>query len=154
MTSEAENSRGALLRRIPQIQTGAPASPGADEHEDKAAELCRRWREVDFEARELVLRWQRLETRLFKQSDWPKLTVAEQRRVIDAEPLFAIDERLSKLHTARQDLLPLIQAFSAVTRSGALSKLEVLESVLDLTNSPEAQALLKSAYADIDRLWT
>lgn len=100
-----------------------------------------------------MFRWQRLETLLFERHNWPKLTAAEQRRLPEAAPLFAMDERLSTLHATRQDLLPLIQGSRASTRCGALSKLEVLASVLDLTDSPEAHALLQSAYADIDRLW-
>lgn len=108
---------------------------------------------MDDEARRLVFAWQRLETFLFKHHDWPRLTTAEQRRLPQAAPLFEMDRRLSALHEQRQDLLPEIQASAASTRNGTLAKLEVLASILDLTDHPDAHALLRSALSDINRLW-
>ena len=147
-------ARGRVLSRRTLVQTASLlALPAHSNAQDPAVALAGRWLLVDDEARRLVLAWQRLETILFEHHNWPKLTRVQQRQLPEAAPLFDMDDRLNVLHEQRQDLLPEIQASQASTRAGALAKLEVLAGILDLTDHPDAHALLRSALFDINRLW-
>lgn len=132
---------------------GVPVrSPGTPPNE-AALRLCQRWCEIDRESRSLILRWQRLETWLFRHRSWPALTPEQQAGVPEAAPLGEIDERLDALEAERSCLLPEIQATPAVSRDALILKLEVATQLFAADEQPEARGLLRSVRDDLLRLW-
>lgn len=122
--------------------------------EDPALALCRRWQANDQQSRRLITSWQRLETWLFRNRDWPKLTPEQQAIVPEAAPLAQIDAQLDLLEEERVHLLPKIRTTPALSREGLLQKLEVATQLFAVDEQPEARGLLRSVRDDLLRLWT
>lgn len=116
--------------------------------------LCRQWQQNEERSRHLIIRWQRLETWLFRHRDWPRLTSEQQANVPEAAPLARIDARLDFLEKERLRLLPQIRMTPALSRDGLLQKLEVAAHLFAVDEHPEARGLLLSIRDDLLRLWT
>lgn len=143
-------SAAALPLGLPTISS--TTEPPGDGRTETAASLCQRWREFDCEARDLVRKWQRIESHLFRYHGWPGLTEAEQLRLPAAEPLFAIDRRLAIVDAQRDMLLPAIRRTNARDFAEVEAKLQVLERIVYREDHPEAHALIRSTRRDIANL--
>ena len=105
------------------------------------------------EQRRLTLSWQAVETWLFRNRDWPRLTDAERRAVPEGAALTIIETKLAQIDRTYEVMLPQLKRTAATSRAGALAKLDALLWFLDNDDHPDARALLKSCQRDLKRLW-
>lgn len=154
--SDSVNRRDTAPSRRDAMQ-GATASalqlPVPSGGGDPALRLAKQYCWMEAEERRLCLEWQRVETWLFKNRDWPRLTEAEQVAVPESAALRVIEEQLSVIDKGYDEVMPLLRKTSARTREGLLARLEALQWLVHADESPDAHELLKSCRDDLTRLW-
>jgi hypothetical protein len=141
--------RGLLEGRAVSALPLPPSVPEAD----PALPICERWLRLGEEQRRLTLEWQAIESRFFRQETRSALPHAEQRRAPESARMRRIDAYVARLHREQEDLFPLLQTTSAQTRAGLMAKLDVVLSLLEIADHPQAHALFRGCQRDIDQLW-
>ena len=149
------NARGAPSRRG--LIQGATAcalplpSPGGET--DPALVIARQWCALEAEQRRLILEWQSVETWLFKQRNWPRLSEAERAAIPEGAQFTAIDRQLDAIDRNYDALLPLLKTKRATTRAGVFARFDALLHFVVQDEHPDARALLMSCLGDLKRLW-
>ena len=152
--SDSQNPRDVVPSRRGLIQGAAAcALPLPNGILDPALVLAKRCRWLGEEQRRLSVAWQGVEAWLFEHRNWPRLTSAEQAAVPEAAQLRAIEQQLADIDTMYDRILPLLRKTPALTREGLFARLDVLLSLIDMDDNPDAHALLKSCRSDLERLW-
>lgn len=102
-----------------------PLLPGAAHADDPAAEASNTWLERNAEHARLSKRWQKIETRMFKDHNWPKLTRAERKRFPEKHEMDDLYDRMDVLHDENKVLLASLPAIIAISPAGICGKLSI-----------------------------
>lgn len=119
---------------------------------DSALQACNAWQAFHAECDGLIKRWQTLESHLFRQHDWSRLSRRQRAAIPEALELDAIDDRLDEIHDQQQQLLSSLPLIDATTPRGIAAKLAVVASVVHREENAEAHELIVSVLADFRTL--
>jgi hypothetical protein len=117
---------------------------------DEAAEICSEWLTRHAEHKQLIRRWQRLETRLIQEHNLFKLNKRDRASLSEACELDAINARLIVLHEQNQKALLALPAVAATTTEGIVSKLSVALANIDRYESKATHQLIQSVLRDLE----
>ncbi len=116
---------------------------------DPATLIANRWLAVHAVHEALTHRWQSLETYLFREHNWPRLSRRQRVAIPEAVELDAIDDRLDALHEERESLIVALPGAAATTMHGLALKLAVATAHIRPEYSAEGHDLLKSIQQDL-----
>lgn len=156
--SAAANDRACLKpptrRLILGSAAGAPWIGDAREVEalDPAAQAAQAWLSRQYEHERLGQRWQQIESRLFKNHNWPRLTRAQRKRFPEKHEMDDLYDRMDALHAENLALLETLPSITATTHEGVCGKLKVAASEICREDHPEAHALIQSILRDLRTL--
>lgn len=119
---------------------------------DPALQACRAWQACRAEYDDLTKRWQALETYLFRQYNWSRLSRRQRAAIPEAAELDQIDDRRDELSDHEQQLLMLVLRTSATTPHGLAAKLTVAGSIVHPYENAEGHNLIKSVLRDLRRI--
>lgn len=148
--SNPRPSRRRLLEGVTALAFPLSALAGAT---DPGRVVAERWCVLEIEQRRLILKWQGVETWLFKHRNWPRLSDAERAAIPEGVQLTAIDDQLNAIDKSYDLLLPLLKSTRATTRDGVFARFEALLHFVVQDEHPDARAILKSCIDDVRRLW-
>lgn len=152
--SKPATTRSPSRRRLLQGATafGLPLPPltGAV---DPGKIVAERYCALEQEQRRLYLAWQDVETWLFRNRNWPRLTEAQQAAVPEAAQFREIEDQLDAIDRQYDVLMPLLKTTSACTREGVIARLDALLWLLNPHDNEDAHALLRSCQRDLKRVW-
>ena len=80
-------------------------SDAAPTSEDRAARASQTWLSRHAEHERLGKRWQQIETRLFRDHNWPKLTRTQRKRFPEKHEMDDLYDRMDALHEENRVLL-------------------------------------------------
>lgn len=135
-------------RRLVLGAAATPLIPGAAYAADPAAEACGAWLARHAEHERLGTRWQHIETRLFRQHNWPKLTRARRKRFPEKHEMDDLYDRMDVLHAANVTLLSTLPALVATSPSGICGKLAVAAIEVCPEENEDAHHLIASILRD------
>jgi hypothetical protein len=115
---------------------------------DPALQACHAWQACKAEYDDLTKRWQALETYLFRNHDWSRLSRRQRAAIREATELDAIDDRRDVVFDHKQHLLLALPHISATTPRGLVAKLTVAASVIHRDENAEGHALITSVLRD------
>jgi len=121
---------------------------GGGAQSDPSAEACRTWLARHAEHERLGARWQQIESRLFKEHNWPRLTRAQRKRFPEKHEMDDLYDRMDALHGENETLLASLPAIVATTHAGICGKLAVAALVVCPEDYPEAHELISSVLRD------
>ncbi len=148
-----ESARLQPTRRLVLAASAAPVIGGAGPPPaDPAAEACETFLARNAEHERLSLRWQAIESRLFAQHNWPKLTRAQRKRFPEKHEMDELYDRMDVLHSQNEALLASLPAIVATTHKGICGKLAVAALEVCPEDHPEAHELIASALRDYQTL--
>jgi hypothetical protein len=116
--------------------------------EDRAALASQTWilRHADHER--LGKRWQQIETRLFRDHNWSKLTRAQRKRFPEKHEMDDLYDRMDALHEENRVLLSSLPALVATSPLGICGKLAVAAIEVCPEENEEAHRLITSILRD------
>jgi hypothetical protein len=126
----------------------SPLVPGAALAADRAAEACETWLTRHAEHERLGARWQQIETRLFREHNWSKLTRAQRKRFPEKHEMDELYDRMDVLHAENATLLAALPALAATSPSGICGKLAVAALEVCPEENEEAHHLIASILRD------
>ncbi len=145
----AANASARRVSPTRRLVLGAAATPllagGAT---DPAASACETWFGRHVEHERLGKRWQQVETRLFKEHNWPRLTRAQRKRFPEKHEMDDLYDRMDVLHGENETLLASLPTIVATTHAGICGKLAVAALVVCPEDHPEAHELIASVLRD------
>ncbi|MFN4183355.1 MAG: hypothetical protein ACK4M6_01100 [Hyphomonas sp.] len=143
--NEGARKRGPT-RRLVLGATAAPllVNPSADQ----VAQACEAWLADNSERECLIRRWQQLETRLFKEHSWSKLSDGERNQFAEKHEMDCLDERIDVLHERNREVLAFLPAMSATSSRGICGKLAVALIAVCPDENEEAHLLIASILRD------
>ena len=106
------NSASAAL-----LLSDAPAAS-----EDRAALASQTWLSRHADHERLGKRWQQIETRLFRDHNWSKLTRAQRKRFPEKHEMDDLYDRMDALHEENRVLLASLPALAASSPLGICGK--------------------------------
>lgn len=115
---------------------------------DPAAQAGHTWLARRDEHERLGKRWQQIESRLFKDHNWPRLTRAQRKRFAEKHEMDDLYDRMDALHVENDALLASMHALIATSHAGICGKLSVAAHALCRKNHPEAHELIASVLRD------
>jgi len=136
-------------RRLVLGAAGLPLVPDAQAAiVDPAVEACETFLARRAEHERLGRRWQAIETRLFEEHNWPRLTRTQRKRFPEKHEMDDLYDRMDVLHAQNQALLATLPAVVATTHLGICGKLAVAALEVCPEDHPEAHQLLASILRD------
>ena len=118
---------------------------------DPAVQACNAWQASQAEYEDLTKRWQALESHIFRNHNWCRLSRRQRAAIPESAELDAIDDRRDELHDHKQLLLMALIQTSATTPRGLAAKLTVATSVVHLSENAEGHGLVASVLRDFQR---
>lgn len=115
---------------------------------DVAAQSCERWLARHAEHERLGSRWQEIETRLFREHNWPKLTRLQRKRFPEKHEMDNLYDRMDALHEGNCVLLAALPAIVATSPLGICGKLAVAAVEICPDENEEAHQLIASILRD------
>lgn len=115
---------------------------------DPAAQAAQAWLARHVEHERLGKRWQQIESQLFKDHNWPRLTRAQRKRFHEKHEMDDLYDRMDALHVENEALLASIPSLIATSRAGISGKLSVAMYVVCPEDNPEAHELIASVLRD------
>jgi acyl-CoA reductase-like NAD-dependent aldehyde dehydrogenase len=115
---------------------------------DPAIQACNAWQANQAEYEDLTKRWQALETHLFRNHNWSKLSRRQRAAIPEAADLDAIDDRRDELSDHERQLLMGVLQTSATTPRGLAAKLAVAASIVRPYENAEGHDLITSVLRD------
>ncbi|MBI1360058.1 MAG: hypothetical protein GC155_07205 [Alphaproteobacteria bacterium] len=115
---------------------------------DPTIPACRALQACQAEHEDLTKRWQTLETYLFRNQEWCRLSRRQRAAIPEAAELDAIDDRLDELSDHEQQLLMVLIQTSATTPRGLAAKLAVAASIVRPYENADAHDLITSVLRD------
>jgi hypothetical protein len=109
-------------RRLILGAAATPLVPGPAVAADPAADACETWLARHAEHERLGARWQQIETRLFRQHNWSKLTRTQRKRFPEKHEMDDLYDRMDVLHAENVTLLAALPALVATSTSGICGK--------------------------------
>lgn len=119
---------------------------------DPAAQASEIWLSRRAEHERLGKRWQQIESRLFKEHNWPRLTRTQRKRFPEKHEMDDLYDRMDALHAENLALLETLPSITATTHEGVCGKLKVAASEICREDHPEAHALIQSILRDLRTL--
>jgi hypothetical protein len=142
-----ESARGPLsTRRL--ILGGATAPLLSGSGGDAAAQACDIWLARSAEHERLGKRWQQIETKLFQEHNWPKLTRAQRKRFPEKHEMDDLYDRMDTLHEENRVLLASLPALVATSPLGICGKLAIAVSEVCPEENEDAHRLIASILRD------
>lgn len=135
-------------RRLVLGAAAAPLVPGGAFAGDPAAEACEKWLARHAEHERLGARWQQIETQLFRNHNWPKLTRAQRKRFPEKHEMDDLYDRMDVLHAENARLLATLPALVAISSTGICGKLAVAAIEVCPEENEEAHHLIASSLRD------
>jgi len=130
------------------VLSGAAAPLLSGSATDPAAPVCETWLSRHAEHERLGKRWQQIETRLFRDHDWPKLTRAQRKRFLEKHEMDDLNDRMDALHEENRVLLASLPALVATSSLGICGKLVIAAIEVCLEENEEAHHLIVSILRD------
>jgi len=130
------------------VLSGAAAPLLSGNATDPAAPACETWLSRHAEHERLGKRWQQIETRLFKDHDWPKLTRTQRKRFPEKHEMDDLYDRMDVLHEKNRVLLASLPALVATSPLGICGKLAVAAVEVCPEENEEAHRLIASILRD------
>jgi hypothetical protein len=116
--------------------------------EDRAALASQTWLSRHAEHERLGKRWQHIETRLFRDHNWPKLTRAQRKRFPEKREMDDLCDRMDALHEENRVLLASLPALVATSPLGICGKLAIAAIEVCPEENEEAHHLIASILRD------
>ena len=142
-----ESARAAApTRRL--VLSGAAAPLLSESARDPAASVCETWLSRRAEYERLGKRWQQIETRLFRDHNWSKLTRAQRKRFPEKHEMDDLYDRMDALHEENRVLLASLPALVATSPLGICGKLAIAAIEVCPEENEEAHRLIASILRD------
>ena len=140
----------ALSRRL-LLTSGAalPLLSHPRSAKDPATAIANGWLAVQADHEALTSRRQNLETYLFREYDWPRLSHRQRAAFRQAAELDAIDDRLDALNEEQDTLIAAVPAAVATTVHGLALKLAVAAAYIPPEHCSEGHNLIRSIQRDL-----
>ncbi len=116
--------------------------------EDQAALASQTWLSRHAEHERLGKRWQQIETRLFRDHNWPRLTRAQRMRFPEKHEMDDLYDRMDALHEENRVLLTSLPALIATSSFGICGKLAIAAIEVCPEENEEAHRLIASILRD------
>lgn len=130
------------------VLSGAAAPLLAGSASDPVARVCETWLSRHAEHNRLGKRWQQIETRLFRDHNWPKLTRAQRKRFPEKHEMDDLYDRMDALHEENRVLLASLPALVATSPLGICGKLAIAATEVCPEENEEAHRLIASISRD------
>jgi hypothetical protein len=114
--------------------------------------LCGHYGDLVRRGDTLLRRWSDREAWLGKHRNWFSLSEADQKRLPEAQLLYAIDAEYERCTRECAQLLRRLRSVTAVTVEGAIAKLSIAAEAIEPDDYPSAHRVLLSAIADLRAL--
>lgn len=137
---------GATTRRS--VIGGATGTAFSGCRLDEAATASETWLSRHSEHERLGKRWQQIETRLFRDHNWPRLTRAQRKRFPEKHEMDDLYDRMDALHEENRVLLASLPALVATSPLGICSKLAIAAIEVCPEENEEAHRLIASILRD------
>ena len=115
---------------------------------DPARDACERWLARHAEHERLGGRWQQIETRLFRDHNWSRLTRAQRKRFSEKHEMDDLYDRMDALHEENRILLASLPALVATSPPGICGKLAIAAIEVCPEENEEAHRLIASILRD------
>ncbi|MBX3427945.1 MAG: hypothetical protein KF779_00025 [Hyphomonadaceae bacterium] len=119
---------------------------------DPVLVLCGHYADLIRHGEALLRRWSDREAWLGKHRDWFGLSDDEQKRLPEAQVLYAIDAEYERCTRECVRVLRRLRNVPAVTVAGAIAKLSIAAEAIEPDDYPSAHRVLLSAIADLRAL--
>lgn len=119
---------------------------------DPVLVLCGHYADLIRRGDMLLRRWSDREAWLGKHRHWFSLSADEQRRVPEAQMLYAIDAEYEQCTRECAQVLRRLRSVPAMTLEGAAAKLRIVAEVIEPDDYPSAYRVLLSALEDLDAM--
>lgn len=120
--------------------------------EDRAALSAQTWLSHHAEHERLGKRWQQIESRLFRDHNWPKLTRAQRKRFPEKHEMDDLYDRMDALHEENRVLLASLPRLVATSSLGICGKLAIAAIEVCPEENEEAHQLIASILRDYSAL--
>ncbi|HEX8901578.1 hypothetical protein [Vitreimonas sp.] len=128
--------------------SGAAAPLLSGNATDRAASACEIWLTRHAEHERLGNRWQQIETRLFRDYNWSKLTRAQRKRFPEKHEMDDLYDRMDALHEENRFLLASLPALVATSSLGICGKLAIAAIEVCPEENEKAHRLIASILRD------
>ena len=115
---------------------------------DDAARACEIWLSRHAVHERLGKRWQQIETRLFRDHNWSKLTRAQRKRFPEKHEMDDLYDRMDALHEENRVLLASLPSLVATSPLGMCGKLAIAAIEVCPEDNEEAHRLIDSILRD------
>ncbi|MEQ1489123.1 MAG: hypothetical protein ABL932_01095 [Terricaulis sp.] len=115
---------------------------------DAAATASEAWLSRHAEHERLGKRWQQIETRLFRDHNWSRLTRAQRKRFPEKHEMDDLYDRMDALHDENRVLLASLPALVAISPLGICGKLAIAAIEVCPEENEEAHRLIASILRD------
>lgn len=136
----------STTRRVVLGGAGAPFLSGC--LPDGAAQTCETWLVRHAEHERLGKRWQQIESRLFRDHNWSRLTRAQRKRFPEKHEMDDLYDRMDTLHEENRVLLASLPALVATSSLGICGKLAIAAIEVCPEENEEAHRLIASILRD------
>lgn len=136
----------STTRRV--VLGGAGASFFSGCLPDRTAQACETWLVRHAEHERLGERWQQIETRLFRDHNWSRLTRAQRKRFPEKHEMDDLYDRMDALHEENRVLLVSLPALVATSPLGICGKLAIAAIEVCPEENEEAHRLITSILRD------
>lgn len=120
---------------------------------DPTAPACETWLSRHAEQERLGKRWQQIESRLFRDHNWPRLTRAQRKRFPEKHEMDDLYDRMDALHEENRILLASLPALVATSPLGLCGKLAIAAIEVCPEENEEAHRLIASILRDYRALY-
>lgn len=131
------SASAALLLRDVQTNSG-----------DIAALATQTWLSRQAEHERVGKRWQQIESRLFRDHNWSRLTRAQRKGFPEKHEMDDLYDRMDALHEQNQSLLVSLPAIAATSQLGICGKLAVAAIEACPEDHPDLHHLIASILRD------
>jgi len=115
---------------------------------DPAASASEAWLARQAEQERLGKRWQEIESRLFSERNWAKLSRIQRARHREQYEMDALSDRMDELEALNQTLLASLPTIVATTHLGICGKLAVAAIEACPEDHPQLNQLIASTLRD------
>lgn len=115
---------------------------------DRAAAACETWLANEAEQEQLIYRWQRIESHLFRARNWAKLSPAEREQHLESDEMDRLNSRIITLSEENALVLSALPTLAATSSHGICRKLAVTMIRVCPDENEEAHLLIGSILRD------
>ncbi|PZO46839.1 MAG: hypothetical protein DCF16_18540 [Alphaproteobacteria bacterium] len=115
---------------------------------DPVAQASDAWLARRAEHERLGRRWQQIESRLFREHNWPRLSRVERKRFPEKHEMDDLYDRMDALHEENRNLLTSLPALVATSPLGICGKLAIAAIEVCPEENEEAHRLISSILRD------